>query len=406
MLQVKPFRAWRPAPEFAPQIASVPYDVVDRREAAGMAAGNPRSFLRISRAEIELPETINPYAPEVYAHARENFDAWRRQGWLLQDAAPAFYLYRLRQGRHWQDGIMACCHAENYRADIIRKHEKTRQEKEDDRTRHIDALSAHTGPVLLTYRDAPEIDRLMEQAAAAPPLYDFTAPDGVSHAVWHMPDAPALQKCFAGIPAAYIADGHHRAASSVRVAEQRRAAGLIDGDAECNWFMAVLFPAGRLHVLPYNRLVRDLNGLTPPELIKAAAGAFDVTENAPPAPAGVGRVSMYLNGKWFGLARRIPAPADDPVAALDVSYLQDHLLAPILGIRDPRIDHRIDFVGGARGIRALEQSVNSGESAAAFSMFPVTVSQLMAIADRGLIMPPKSTWFEPKPRSGLLVHAF
>ncbi len=221
-----------------------------------------------------------------------------------------------------------------------------------------------------------------------------------------MPDTPALQQCFAGIPAAYIADGHHRAASSVRVAGQRRAAGEANPNAECNWFMAILFPAGRLHVLPYNRLVRDLNGLTPRELLEAAAGAFDVAENAPPAPEGVGRVSMYLHGKWFGLARRAPAPAGDPVAALDVSCLQDHMLAPILGIRDPRTDRRIDFVGGARGVQALEQSVNSGEFAAAFSMYPVTVGQLMAIADRGLIMPPKSTWFEPKPRSGLLVHAF
>jgi len=301
---------------------------------------------------------------------------------------------------------MACCHVDDYRADVIKKHEKTRQEKEDDRTRHIDALGAHTGPVLLTYRDVPAIDRLMEQAATLPPLYDFAAPDGVSHTVWRMPDTPALQQCFARVPAAYIADGHHRAASSVRVAAQRRAAGAADPDAESNWFMAILFPAGRLTVLPYNRLVRDLNGLAPRDFVKALAGAFEVVENAPPAPAGVGRVSMYLAGKWLGLRRRLPAPAGDPVAALDVSYLQDHLLAPILGIRDPRTDCRIDFVGGARGVQALEQSVNSGEFAAAFAMFPVTVSQLMAIADRGLIMPPKSTWFDPKPRSGLLVHAF
>lgn len=405
MLRVNPFRAWRPAPERAVQVAAVPYDVVDRREAAALAAGNPYSFLRISRAEIELPEQTDPYAPEVYAHARKNFDAWRRQGLLIQESAPAFYLYRLQQGAHAQDGVMACCHVDDYRADVIKKHEKTRQAKEDDRTRHIDALGAHTGPVLLTYRGLPAIDRLMAQAAARAPLYHFTAPDGVTHTVWTMPDAAALQKAFALAPVAYIADGHHRAASSVRVAEKRRSAGPADPAAEYNWFLALLFPAGRLNVLPYNRLVQDLNGLTPSALRQAASAAFEISADAPAAPSAAGRISMYLEGRWFGLRRR-ELHADDPVAALDVSYLQDKLLAPILGIEDPRTDHRIDFVGGARGTAALAQAVDGGAAAVAFSMYPVTVEQLMAIADRGLIMPPKSTWFEPKPRSGLLVHAF
>ncbi|MGI6087429.1 MAG: DUF1015 domain-containing protein [Kiritimatiellia bacterium] len=406
MLQVKPFRAWRPAPEFAAQVAGVPYDVVDRCEAAALAAGNPHSFLRISRAEIELSPDVNPYAQEVYERAKSNFDTWRTNGVLIQEAVPTYYLYRLGQGEHSQEGIVACCHVDDYRSDTIKKHEKTRQEKEDDRTRHIDTLSAHTGPVLLTYRDVPELDQLMSMAAELPPLYDFIAPDGVRHTIWRMPSASAIQQCFTEVPAAYIADGHHRAASSVRVAEQRRAAGVADPDAEYNWFLTILFPAGRLRVLPYNRLVRDLNGLSVQDFIRALDGAFDLEENAPSAPSATGRMSMYLSGKWFGLRRRFPAPAGDPVAALDVSYLQDHLLSPILGVRDPRTDSHIEFVGGARGVKALEQSVDSGEFAVAFSMFPVTVSQLMSIADGGLTMPPKSTWFEPKPRSGLLVHGF
>ncbi|MCA1809246.1 MAG: DUF1015 family protein, partial [Lentisphaerae bacterium] len=301
-----------------------------------------------------------------------------------------------------QSGIVACCHVDDYRADVIKKHERTRREKEADRTRHIDLVNAHTGPVLLTYRDHPEIDRLVAQTEESVPLYDFTASDGVQHTVWAMPAIKELQRCFQDIPVAYIADGHHRAASSVRVAECRRAAGATDA-AECNWFMTMLFPAGQMNILPYNRLVIDLNGLTPAQLLQAAGRAFEISDNAVPPPGETGVICMYLENCWYQLCRR-DRDRGDPIAALDVSALQNELLSPVLGIADPRSDPRIDFIGGSRGTEELERRVRQLGTGVAFAMYPVTVAQLMAIADRGLIMPPKSTWFDPKPCSGLLVH--
>lgn len=404
MLRLSPFKAWRPAPDLVSQVAAVPYDVVDHSEAIALAKDNPYSFLRISRSEIELPAATDPYAPGVYERAKKNFKDRCQDGTFMQDAAPSFYLYRLQQGAHIQDGIMACSNVDDYSADVIKKHEKTRHEKEIDRTRHIDTLNAHTGPVLLTYRDVPAINELMRQTVKDTPLYSFTAPDNITHVIWTIPATESVRETMSKIPLAYIADGHHRAASSVNVAAKRRAAGGSETE-EYNWFLTLLYPAGNLKVLAYNRIVKDLNGLTPEALLAAAGTAFELTENACPQPTQPGQISMYLKGRWFGLRRRA-IPKNDPIAALDVSALQNQLLAPVLGIQDPRTDQRIDFIGGARGTEALTKAVDTGAAAVAFSMYPVTVEQLMAIADKGLTMPPKSTWFDPKPRSGLLIHSF
>ncbi len=406
MLNIHPFQALRPPPRLAELVSCVPYDVVDRAEAAALARGNPRSFLHVSRPEIDLAESVNPYADEVYAKARANFRALVRQRALIREHAPCLYLYRLQRGSHTQRGIVAGCHAADYERDVIRKHEKTRKDKEDDRTRHIATLRAHGGLVFLTYRDQAGIDAEASRIEAARPLYRFTAPDGVRHTVWRIRNPAPLVKAFAGVPLCYIADGHHRAASAARVAREQRAANPgHTGREEYNWFPAVLFPASQLRILPYNRCVKDLNGKTANEFLEALRSRGVLTAPAPAAPAGPGQVSVYCAGRWHGLTL-IPPAAADPVAALDVSILQTRILAPIIGIADPRTDKRLDFVGGIRGTAELEQRVDSGKAAAAFSMFPVTVGQLMEIADAGAIMPPKSTWFEPKVRSGLLIHTF
>ena len=395
-MKIRPFAAVRPNPSDAASVASVPYDVVDTAEAKALAAGNPKSFLHVSRPEIDLPEGTSPSSPEAYAQAKKALDELIADGTLVRDAEPKLYAYRQTMGAHSQTGIVATFDTQDYLSGVLKQHEKTRTDKEDDRTRHIETLQAHTGPAFLTYRDDRTIDLIVADACRAEPLYDFVAPDGVGHTVWEIAPGSAcvadeLQELFARIPVAYIADGHHRSAAAARYAKAHGFEG------ESRWFLAVAFPASQLKILPYNRLVRDLNGLSAYEFMSRLSESFEIGGNGPR------RCKMYFNGSWTDLAWRIPE-GTDPVQSLDVSYLQDRLLAPVLGIGDPRTDARISFMGGIRGDAALAAKVDSGESAVAFAMEPVTVGEMMAIADAGAIMPPKSTWFEPKLRSGLFVH--
>lgn len=404
-MRIRAFQGLVPRADCAAEVACVPYDVVDAAEAAALAAGRPRSLLHVDRAEIGLPAGTDPYGETVYAQARENFLRLQREGALVRENRPCLYLYQQRMGEHRQRGLVAVCHVDDYDSGLIKRHEKTRRDKEDDRTRLVDALSANTGPIFLTYRDAAGLNRLADVQVREAPAHDFVAPDGIRHTVWRIPGGEAWIRAFEAVPCAYIADGHHRAASAARVARLRRERNPAHtGSEDYNWFLSVLFPAGELKILPYNRVVLDLNGLRPAEALARIEARFGLVKGASPAPAGPGEVSLYLGGAWHGL--RCPAdPAADPVARLDVSVLQEKLLAPIFGIDDPRTSKRIDFVGGIRGTGELVRRVDKG-GGAAFSMHPVTVAQLMDIADAGQIMPPKSTWFEPKLRSGLFIHTF
>ncbi len=401
---IKAFAALRPAPEKASVLAAVPYDVVDTAEARALAAGNPDSFLHVSRPEIDLPDTVDIHDDAVYAQGVQAFRDLQARGVLIREPSEHLYVYRQIMGAHSQTGVVACCHIDDYAADIIRKHEKTRKDKEDDRTRHCLELNANSGPVFLTYRDRSTLDKRVADTQKTAPLYDFTAVDGVRHTVWRVDgELAAWVEEFRAVPLAYVADGHHRAAAAFRSGSQRRAANpQPTGNEEYNWFLAVLFPETQLRILPYNRCVADLNGLTPEAFLEHVQAVFK-TEPADGAdPAGPREVRMFLNGAWYKLSwDEFDA---DPVGRLDVSVLQDRLLAPVLGIDDPRTNTRISFVGGIRGTGELTKRVSSGRDAVAFSMFPVTVEQMMDIADANQIMPPKSTWFEPKLRSGLLVH--
>jgi uncharacterized protein (DUF1015 family) len=404
-MRIRAFQGLVPQPAHAPEVACVPYDVVNAAEAAALAAGKPRSLLHVDRAEIDLPANTDPHSDAVYAKARENFLALQRDGSLKRETGPCLYVYQQQMGTHRQRGLVAVCNVEDYDAELIKKHEKTRKDKEDDRTRLIDTLGANTGPVFLAYRDEASVTALVEAKVKEAPLHDFTAPDGIRHTVWRIAGGEDWIRAFGRVPVTYIADGHHRAASAARVARLRRERNPSHtGTEDYNWFLCVLFPASELKILPYNRIVFDLNGHTPADFLAKVKATFGLVENAPPSPTAVGQVSMYLGGKWHGLRCPIDAKAD-PVARLDVSVLQDKLLAPLLGIDDPRTSKRIDFVGGIRGPDELVKRVNA-EGGVAFSMYPVTLAQLMDIADAGQIMPPKSTWFEPKLRSGLFVHTF
>ena len=405
-MRIRAFQGLVPNPAHAPEVACVPYDVVNAAEAAALAAGKPRSLLRVDRAEIDLPNEKNHYSEAVYAKARENLLALQANGSLGREAGPSLYVYEQQMGTHRQRGLVALCHVEDYDAELIKKHEKTRKDKEDDRTKLIDTLSANTGPVFLTYRDEAGVTALVNAKVKETPLHDFTAPDGIRHTVWRVAGGADWVQAFGRVPMTYIADGHHRAASAARVARMRRERNPQHTGAEdYNWFLCVLFPASELKILPYNRIVLDLHGLAPADLLAQVKTIFGgVTENAAPTPTAIGQVSMYLAGKWYGL--RCPVdPKADPVGRLDVSVLQDKLLAPVLGIDDVRTSKRIDFVGGIRGTGELVRRVDA-EGGVAFSLFPVTLDQLMDIADAGQIMPPKSTWFEPKLRSGLFIHTF
>jgi uncharacterized protein (DUF1015 family) len=405
-MRLNPFRAIRPHPDLAAQVAAVPYDVVNRAEAAELARGNPHSFLHVGRSDIDLPEGVDPHDPRIYRGAREALDSLIERGTLLRDPERRLFLYRQVMDGRSQTGIVGCVHVDDYEHDLIRKHEKTRQDKEDDRTRHVLTLNANAEPVFLTYRGRAEIDRVVETVTAAAPLYDFTAPDGVRHTVWTVADADALVRAFGAVSHAYVADGHHRSASAWRAGRELKAKNPSHrGDEEYNWFLAVLFPSAQLRILPYNRVVRDLAGQTPDQALQRLRGLGKLSAASDPVPERSGVFCIFLDGRWYRLELD-PSGIDrsDPIASLDVSLLQDRVLSPILAIGDPRTDKRIDFVGGIRGTAELERRVRSGEMAIAFSLHPTTLDQLMAVSDAGHVMPPKSTWFEPKLRSGLFVH--
>lgn len=403
MATLVPFRALRPTPDAAPHVAAVPYDVVNTAEARSLAAGNALSFLHVSRAEIDLPPGTDPYADAVYAKAVENFCALKKAAPLVLEDAPSTYVYRLRMGDHVQTGVAGCYSVAEYDRGLIKKHEHTRPDKEDDRTRHIIELRAQTGPVFLVYRASPAIDDIVARTAAGAPLFDFVAPDGVQHVIWRVDprDEADLVRAFAAVPALYIADGHHRAASAARA--RRQLGGPAGAAGEWDGFLAVAFPDVQTQVLPYNRVVRDLGPQSPASLL-AALGARFTLKDGPARPARKGEVAMFLDGRWHTIELGPPPQGLSAADRLDVSRLQDLVLAPLLGIGDVRTDTRIDFVGGGRGVAELERLVTCGRAAVAFSMHPVTVDDLMAVCDAAGIMPPKSTWFEPKLRDGLLSH--
>lgn len=406
MADIRPFRALRPPAARVEQIASVPYDVVNTEEARSMAADNALSFLHVSRPEIDLPDATDIYGDQVYRKAVDNFDALIKNGPLESEEAPSIYLYRLIMGDHEQIGVVACASIDEYDQDLIRKHERTRRDKEDDRTRHMLILRAQTGPVFLTYRASREIDTMVMETMTAGALFDFTAPDGIQHTVWRVPDPVRFVQAFREVPFLYIADGHHRAASAARArAELKEQSFGHTGDEEYNFFLAVMFPDEQLKILAYNRAVRDLNGLSKADFLDAVRKGFAVEESGKPVPARRGEWSMYLDGSWYGLSLPTGTAAPEGVVdSLDVSILQDRLLDPILGIKDVRTDKGIDFIGGMRGTAELERLVNEGKAAVAFSLFPTTIEDLLRVSDAGQIMPPKSTWFEPKLRDGLLIH--
>jgi uncharacterized protein (DUF1015 family) len=404
MADIKPFAALRPRPELAAQICELPYDVMSSAEARELASGNPLSFLHVSKPEIDLPPGTDLYAPEVYAKGRENFQKLIAAGSLRQDAQPGFYLYRQIMGNHSQTGLVAAASSEDYLNNVIKKHELTRPDKEDDRVRHIEVLNSQTGPVFLTYRAEAKLDDLLKKKTAETPDIDFTAPDGVRHTAWVIDDAQTMEFIgdeFARIPFLYICDGHHRSAAAARIYQSRKGAG------QSGHFLAVIFPHDQLQILPYNRVLKDLNGLTAPQLLEKLDAVFIIRDHEDGAvkPGRKHELGLYLAGRWHTLNFRPQfAATRDPIERLDVTLLQKYVLAPLFGIDDPRTSKRINFVGGIRGTAELEKLVDAGEYACAFSMFPTGIEDLMEIADAGGIMPPKSTWFEPKLRDAMFCH--
>ncbi len=405
MAHIHPFKALRPQPSNVDRVSAVPYDVVNTEEARALAAGNPLSFLHVSRAEIDLPAGIDPYSDAVYDRAAESFSGLKNSAPLIVEDQAAVYFYRLRMGAHEQTGLAACYSVDEYERGLIKKHERTRRDKEDDRTRHITKLRAQTGPVFLTYRASMAIDAVAEKVTSRAPLFDFEAADHVTHSVWPVTgaDLAALERAFAALPCLYIADGHHRAASAARTRRHLEEIEPGTRHEEAAWMLAVAFPDNQTQIMPYNRVVKDLAGLSPEALVAELKSRFHLTAGEP-NPARKGEVSMYLDGHWHALHLEGRAGAADIGSTLDVSLLQEQVLAPLLKVGDPRSDKRIDFVGGIRGTGELEKLVKTGKAAVAFSLFPVGVDELMRIADAGEIMPPKSTWFEPKLRDGLLIH--
>jgi len=410
MSLIRPFPALRPAPGRAAEVVAPPYDVLSTDEARVRAKGKPYSFLHISKPEIDLPEGTDPYAPEVYAKAAENLRAMIASGVLKQDEAAYYYVYRIRMGEHVQTGIVAAASVADYDTNRIRKHEFTRPDKEDDRVRQIDATNAQTGPVLLAYPDQPEVDAILAKTAQGTPDADAVADDGVRHTLWVMRDASDIARItslFDAMHALYIADGHHRSASASRICASRKAANPgHTGSESYNAFLSVIFPAHEMRILDYNRVIKDMNGLSEETLLEKFRASFDVTPSSGAVkPARPGQFGLFIGGRWYQLAIKPELiPAYDPVGRLDVSLLQNNLIAPILGITDPRRDKRIDFVGGIRGLPELEKRVNSGEMALALSLHPTRMEDLMAVADANEVMPPKSTWFEPKLADGMASH--
>jgi uncharacterized protein (DUF1015 family) len=402
MATLKPFAALRPKPSLAAQICELPYDVMASDEARAMASGNPLSFLHVSKPEIDLPPGTDLYSPAVYAKGKENFQKLISQGALKQDAQPSFYLYRQIMGKHAQIGLVAAASCEEYLANIIKKHEFTRPDKEDDRVRHIEALNSQTGPVFLTYRAVEKFDAFVAKKISEAPAVDFTGKDGVRHSSWTISSADEIkfvETQFAQIPFLYIADGHHRSAAAGRVFQSRH------GTGHSGQFLAVIFPHNQMQILPYNRVLKNLNGHTPEQLLKNLETVFEIKSGGNAKPSRKHELGFYFQGQWRTLHFKPQFTAtSDPIERLDVTILQQQILAPVFGIDDPRTSKKINFVGGIRGTAELEKLVNSGEYACAFSMFPTSIEDLMSIADAGGIMPPKSTWFEPKLRDAMFCH--
>lgn len=410
MAVIRQFKAIRPTPEMAEKVAALPYDVVNSEEAAEMVIGNPYSFLHVDKAEIDLPAGTDIYSPEVYEKAKSNLEKMITDGVLVQDEKPMLYVYELTMDGRSQTGLVACTSIYEYMQGIIKKHELTREDKEQDRIRHVDICNANTGPIFLAYRTVDEISEIVDNVKKNAPVYDFTAEDGIIHRAWIIDDEETINrlvKLFKDVPNLYIADGHHRNASAAKVGLKRRNENPnYTGDEEFNYYLAVIFPSDQLKILDYNRVVKDLNGLSEEEFIKKLSEKFDIAETEGRAkPDKAYDFGMYMDGKWYMLTAKDEIKSKDAVKGLDVSILQDNVLIPILGIGDIRTDKRIDFVGGIRGLGELEKRVDSGEMKVAFAMYPTSIEQLMTIADENKIMPPKSTWFEPKLRSGLFIHS-
>ncbi len=409
---IRPFKGYRPTQELCSKVAALPYDVMTSDEAREMVKDNPYSFLHIDKAEIDLPKDTDHYSDVVYQKAKDNLWNMVKDGIYIQDKKPVLYIYQLTMNGKIQTGLVACTSIDEYIENKIKKHELTRADKEEDRIRHVDTCNANTGPIFLTYKNKENIDKIINKAIENEPIYDFTAEDGIKHTVWLIDNDEVINSLiseFKSVPALYIADGHHRNASAVKVGLKRRQENPnYTGDEEFNYYLSVIFPDNQLYIMDYNRVVKDLNGLSKDEFIAKVSEKFDVAEyngNDCYKPSEKHTFGMYLDKKWYSLkAKDAIVDENDTVACLDVSILQKELLAPILGIGDPRTDKRIDFVGGIRGLKELEKRVDSGEMKVAFSMYPTTMEQLMNIADDNKIMPPKSTWFEPKLRSGIFVH--
>ncbi len=409
MADLRPFRAFRPRPDIAERVACPPYDVIDTAEASALAEGNPFSFLHVTRPEIDLPAGTDEHSTEVYAKGRENLEALVADGVLIQDQDPHYYVYAqtmpLPDGTvHKQTGIVACAAVADYVAGRIKKHENTRADKEDDRTRHIEELGAHDEPVFLTYPSRPMIDALVGQAIRAMPLYDLTTQDGVGHKLWALEREMGLGlgRLLEDVPTLYVADGHHRSAAAARVHKKLRGDG-----GEHDAFLAVVFPHDQMRIMAYNRVVRDPKKRNPEAILEALSAVLDVTPATAAAPPSAKSFGIYVGGKWYlAKARAGSFDASDPVESLDCSICQNQILGPLFEVSDPRRDKHVDFVGGIRGAKELERRVDSGEMTLAIHLFPTSIEELMAVSDRGLLMPPKSTWFEPKLRSGLFVHTF
>ena len=404
MSLIRPFAGLRPVPEHAADVVAPPYDVLNSAEARERASGRPWSFLHISKAEIDLPEDTDPYDPAVYAKSAENLQKMLDEGILMREDKDCYYVYRLVMDGHAQTGLVAVASVADYDSNRVRKHEYTRPAKEDDRVRQIEALNAQTGPVLLAYKSEPTLDAILEAVTQTTPLVDVTADDGVQHTFWVIDDDETINKLTVGfdaMEAIYIADGHHRSASASRVARTKGG----DGNQNSDYFLSVIYPHNQMKILDYNRVITDLNGLSKEELLDEIEASFTVTaEDAAVSPTGPGEFGMYVDGQWYRLKISPALIPDDPVASLDVSLLADHLIEPVLGISDPRTDARIDFVGGIRGLGELERRVDNGEMAVAFSLYPTSMEALMAVADANEVMPPTSTWFEPKLADGLVSH--
>ncbi|HPR17770.1 MAG TPA: DUF1015 family protein [Candidatus Cloacimonadota bacterium] len=410
MAKIRAFRGIRPIADKVKFVASPPYDVLNSEEAREQVKDKPYSFLHVVKPEVDLPPETGHYDEAVYQKGRENLYKFIEDGVLIQDKKPCYYLYRLIMGNVDEIGLVAATSIEDYENNIIKKHENTRADKEADRIKHVDTLNANTGPVFLTYKARKDMNELVEKLTKAAPTYDFTADDGIRHIFWKIDQEDVIDqitKIFQKIDYLYVADGHHRSASGTAVGQRRRAANQQHtGEEEYNYFLSVIFPHDQLYIMDYNRVVKDLNGLSPDEFLAKVKEKFDIDKIGCQEfkPSELHTFGMYLDGSWYKLTAKAGTfPTEDPVKSLDVSIMQDNLLHPILGIGDPRKDERIDFVGGIRGLKELSKRVDAGE-AVAFSMFPTSIEQLMAIADAGAIMPPKSTWFEPKLRSGVIVH--